>query len=137
MTGEAGGPGGAAAIARYGEVLGITALAALSWAGYTILSKPAAAVAAPLDWTFLSIGMGSLPLVAALPWRGGADLARLDAPGWAALLFLSVLCTLVGYAVWIWLLRHLPASSVGFFSFLNAPLTAVSKLALAALFPAP
>jgi O-acetylserine/cysteine efflux transporter len=128
--------GGGAAIARYGAVLAVTALAPLSWACYTILSKPAAAVAAPLDWTFLAIGLGSLPLLAALPWRGGRELLALDPAGWGALLFLSVLCTLVGYAVWSWLLRHLPASSVGFFSFFNAPLTALSKLGLAALLPA-
>ena len=60
----------------------------------------------------------------------------LGADGWAALLYLSILCTLAGYAVWTWLLRHLPASTVGFTVFLNPPLTAVSKLALALLLPA-
>ncbi len=128
-----GGPG---AVAGYGSLLAVTALAPLSWAVYSILSKPAAGVAAPLDWTFLAIGLGSLPLLALLPWRGAAELARLDPPGWGALLFLSLLCTLVGYAVWAWLLRHLPASTVGFFVFLNPPLTALSKWTLAALLPA-
>lgn len=131
---QSGGEPGA--VAGYGSLLAVTAMAPLSWGIYSILSKPAAGVAAPLDWTFLSIGIGSLPLLALLPWRGAAEIARLDPPGWGALLFLSLLCTLVGYAVWSWLLRHLPASSVGFFVFLNPPLTALSKLVLAGLFPA-
>ena len=53
----------------------------------------------------------------------------------AALLYLSLLCTLAGYAVWGWLLRHLPATSVGFFTFLNPPLASLSKIVLVALFP--
>ena len=53
-----------------------------------------------------------------------------------ALLYLSVPCTLLGYAVWTWLLRYLPASTVNFTVFLNPPLTTASKLALSLLFPA-
>ena len=52
------------------------------------------------------------------------------------MLYLSVPCTVLGYALWTWLLRHLPASTVGFTVFLNPPLTSVSKLMLATLFPA-
>ena len=92
-------------------------------------------MASPLDWTFLTLALGGLPLMAALPFRGAGELAALDAAGWGALLFLSILCTIGGYAVWSWLLRHLPASSVGFFSFLNPPLTALSKYLLALVLP--
>ena len=56
--------------------------------------------------------------------------------GWLALFHLTVLSALVGYAVWSWLLRHLPASTVAFFIFLNPPLTMLSKLLLAAALPA-
>jgi drug/metabolite transporter (DMT)-like permease len=45
-------------------------------------------------------------------------------------------CTVGGYALWTWLLRHLPASTVGFTVFLNPPLTTVSKFTLATLMPA-
>lgn len=130
------GPGGPRSVAAYAALLGVTALAPLCWSVYSILSKPVTAVASPLDWTFLTLGLGSLPLVALLPLRGGRELATLDAAGWGALLFLSILCTVVGYAVWSWLLRRLPASTVGFFTFLNPPLTALSKLALALALPA-
>lgn len=128
--------GGLGAVGEYGLLLGVTAMAPLSWSIYSILSKPVAGAASPLTWTYLSIGLGSLPLLAVLPWRGGEELLALSAGGWAALLYLSVLCTVVGYAVWCWLLRFLPASTVGFTVFLNPPLTTLSKLALAALFPA-
>jgi O-acetylserine/cysteine efflux transporter len=128
--------GGERAVEAYPAVLALTALAPLSWSIYSILGQPVSRVADPLDWTFLSIGLGSVPLLAILPWKGGAELARLDAAGWVALLYLSILCALLGYVVWSWLLRHLPASSVGFFTFLNPPLAALSKLALVALFPA-
>ena len=40
------------------------------------------------------------------------------------------------FAVWTWLLRHLPASTVGFTVFLNPPLTTTSKFLLATLAPA-
>ncbi len=40
-----------------------------------------------------------------------------------------------GYAVWTWLLRHLPASTLGFTVFFNPPLTTASKLVLSLLFP--
>jgi drug/metabolite transporter (DMT)-like permease len=128
--------GDARSIGKYGLLLGVTALAPLCWSIYSILSQPIARVASPLDSTFLAIGIGSVPLLAILPWHGGAGLLRLDAGGWTALLYLSLLCTLAGYAVWSWLLRHLPASSVGFFTFLNPPLASLSKIALVALFPA-
>lgn len=124
------------AAAGYGLVLGITALAPLAWSLFTILSKPVTAAVSPVVWTYLTIGAGSLPLLALLPWAGGAELVALPAAGWAALLYLSLLCTLGGYAVWTWLLRHLPASTVGFTVFLNPPLTTVSKLVLALAFPA-
>jgi drug/metabolite transporter (DMT)-like permease len=123
------------AAAGYGLVLGVTALAPLSWSLYTILSKPVTVAASPLVWTYLSIAAGGLPLLALLPWAGGAELLALPAGGWAALLYLSLLCTLLGYAVWAWLLRHLPASTLGFTVFLNPPLTTLSKLALALAFP--
>ena len=120
----------------YGAVLSITALAPLSWSIYSILSKPVSRSVPPLLWTYLCIVVGSVPLLLLMPWSGGPQMAELGPAGWAALLYLSLLCTVLGYAVWTWLLRHLPASVVGFAVFLNPPLTTVSKLVLALLWPA-
>ena len=128
-----GDPG---AVVDYGLTLAITALAPLSWSVYSILSKPISGAASPLVWTYLSIVIGSIPLLALAPVRGVEEMSRLTGWGWFALLYLSVLCTVIGYGIWTWLLRHLPASTVGFTVFLNPPLTTVSKVLLAALFPA-
>ena len=57
-------------------------------------------------------------------------------PGWIALLYLIVPCTVFGNAALGWLVKHLPASSVGFTIFLNPPLTTISKALLAAMLPA-
>ncbi len=121
---------------EYAALIALVALAPLCWSGYSILSKPVAGIASPLDWTALTLALGGMPLLVVLPFRGWREMAALDGAGWTALLFLSVLCTIVGYPLWSWLLKHLPASSVGFFTFLNPPLTLLSKLALALLLPA-
>ncbi len=120
----------------YGSVLMITALAPLSWSVYSILSKPVSRQVPPLLWTYLCITIGSLPLLLLLPWAGGPQILALSPSGWLALLHLSLLCTVLGYAVWTWLLGHLPASVVGFTAFLNPPLTTASKIVLALLWPA-
>jgi O-acetylserine/cysteine efflux transporter len=119
----------------YAMLIAVTALAPLSWSLYSVLSTPVARRVRPLLWTYLSVTAGTVMVLPLLPGALGSW-TRLDLPGWGALLYLSFPCTVLGFAVWTWLLRHLPASSVGFTVFLNPPLTAMSKLALAALFPA-
>ncbi|MDX1502567.1 MAG: DMT family transporter [Thermoanaerobaculia bacterium] len=114
----------------------VTALAPLSWALFTVLSKPVSGRVPPLLWTYLCIAIGTAPLMLVLPFRGGPELRALDATGWGALLFLSLLATLVGFAAWTWLLGQLPATTVGLTVFFNPPLTALSKAALAAAAPA-
>lgn len=102
--------------------------APLSFALSTILGKPITGRADPLLVTFASTGLGSLPFLAALvAGLGGvhSTLRELTAVGWVALLHLSILCTIVGFAAWFWALKYLSASSVSAFVFLNPPLTAL------------
>ena len=127
---------GPTSLGGHAAAVAVTTLAPLSWALFTVLSKPVSTQVPPLLWTYLAIAAGSLPLVLLLPFHGGPEMLALDAPGWAALLFLSVLCTLLGFAVWAYLLRRLPASTVGLTVFLNPPLTTLSKATLAAAAPA-
>jgi drug/metabolite transporter (DMT)-like permease len=122
--------------AAYPLLVLVTAGAPLSWALFSVLSKPLAGRASPLVWTYLVLAAGGLLVLPLLPLGAWRQLAALDAPGWLALGYLVLPCTVAGFAVWTWLLRRLPATSVGFTVFLNPPLTALSKLALAALFPA-
>jgi drug/metabolite transporter (DMT)-like permease len=120
----------------YPLVIAITALAPLSWSVFSVLSKPLAARASPVVWTYLVTAAGGvlvLPLLPGQPWRHWASL---DPRGWLALLYLALPCTVFGFALWTWLLRQLPASSVGFTVFLNPPLTTLSKYVLSATLPA-
>ena len=119
----------------YPLLLAITAVAPLSWSLYSVLGKPASS-ASPILWTYLTIVVGTAPLVLLAPFHGARELAALDGRGWGALLFLSLACTVFGFFVWNWLLHHLPASTVGLTVFLNPPLTTLSKLALHHAFPA-
>jgi drug/metabolite transporter (DMT)-like permease len=127
---------GAGAGEAYPLLVALTAGAPLSWSVYSVLSKPLAGRASPLVWTYLVIATGGVMIVPLLFLGAGEQIAALDAPGWLALGYLVLPCTIAGFAAWTCLLRRLPATTVGFTVFLNPPLTALSKLALAALFPA-
>ena len=120
----------------YPLLVGITALAPLSWSFYSAMTKPVSRACSPLLWAYLTVVFGSLPLRLVAPWHGGVELLQLDVVGWGALLYLAIPCTIFGNAAWTWLVKHLPASSVGFTIFLNPPLTLVSKVLLALLLPA-
>lgn len=120
----------------YAGLVIITAGAPLSWSAYSIVSKPVGNKVSILLWTYLAIIAGTLPFFLTLPFAGMPAALRLDAAGWGSLLYLSILCTLFGFAAWTWLLKHMRASSIGFTIFLNPPLTTLSKAVLSAVFPA-
>lgn len=119
----------------YALLLVITALAPLSWSLYSILAKPLGGEVDPLVWTYLAISVGSVFVLPLLPGAAWRQWTSLDGPGWLALAYLSLPCTVLGFATWTWLLKHLPASTVGLTVFLNPPLTTLSKLALGTLVP--
>ena len=117
----------------------VTAGAPFCWSIFSVLSKPLAGRASPLVWTYLVITTGGvmiLPLLFVRPLGVAEQIAALDLAGWLAVGYLVIPCTIAGFAIWTVLLRHLPATTVGFTVFLNPPLTALSKIILAALFPA-
>ncbi|HEX5135725.1 MAG TPA: DMT family transporter [Planctomycetota bacterium] len=114
----------------------VACLAPLCWSLLSTLSKPVAHGVPPFLWTCLYLLAGGLPLLVALPWAGGRQMLALDGAGWGALLYLSLLCSVFGFAVWAWLVKRLPVSTAGLTTFLNPPLTLLSKAALVVLFPA-
>lgn len=126
--------GRAGAAASPGAVA-LAALAPLSWAVYTALTKPVAREQAPIVWTYLVLFVGALPLLPLVPWHGGPAVLGLDAKGWAMLAYLVLLGSVAGNGVWTWLLRHLPASTVGLTIFLNPPLTTAGKWVLSTGWP--
>jgi drug/metabolite transporter (DMT)-like permease len=120
----------------YPLLLAIAALAPFSWSLVTVLSKPVAGRVSPVVWSFLSVSVGTAMVLPLLPGATWNDLMALDGGGWFALLYLAWPCVVFGFVVWTWLLRHLPASTVGFTVFLNPPLTTLSKWVLALTVPA-
>ena len=120
--------------AAYGKLIAIVAVAPLSWSVFSILSKPIADRVSMLLWTFLAISIGTLMTLPLWPSTVGS-LSSLTIGGWTAVAYLAFPCTVAGFALWTWLLRYLPASTVGLTVFLNPPLTTLSKLALSALLP--
>jgi drug/metabolite transporter (DMT)-like permease len=113
----------------------LVAAAPLAWSVHTALTKQVAHEHAPVLWTYLVLVVGALPLLPLVPWHGGPALAGLDAKGLLLLAYLVVFATVGGNAVWTWLLRHLPASTVGLTIFLNPPLTTAGKWVLSQVRP--
>lgn len=99
--------------------------APLTWASYTIITKPALRNHSPVVYNFLSLAIGSLPLVVFVdrPFLNMiGSLAPLDFGAWA---FLSLACTLLAFGLWNIAIRHWPASTVSLFVYLNPPLTSI------------
>jgi drug/metabolite transporter (DMT)-like permease len=104
----------------------VVLLAPLSWATATVTGKPLTARTDPLLLTFLALGIGSLPYLFGLIAGTGEvheTLATMNLTGWLALIHLSLPCTIIGFAIWFWALKRLPASTAAAFVFLNPPLT--------------
>lgn len=99
--------------------------APLSWAGAMVIMKPVLKHHSPLAFNFLSLSIGSLPLLLFIdrPFLTMVlDLNRLEILSAA---FLSLACTLLAFGLWNIAVRHWQASNVSLFVYLNPPLTAL------------
>ena len=103
----------------------------LNWAVYTVLghgvlrrlgAARATAGAMVLGWAMLA------PLF--LWTRGWRDYAALSATGWAAVLFLGILCSGVGYLFWYGALEKVDASRVAALLYLEPLVTVAAAAAL-------
>jgi len=103
----------------------ITALAPLCWAIYTIIGKNVLERTSALTVTYLTIIIGTLPFLGAAGGGFIHTLASLTPLHWAALAYLTVLCTLVGFWIWFTALTSLPTTVVASFIYLNPPLAAL------------
>ena len=113
----------------------ITALAPLSWSVHTTLTKRVTSTVSPVLWTYLALVVGSVPFLVVPAFRGVDAFLRLTPTDVGLVLYLSIFATVGGFAVWSWLLKYLPASTVGLTIFLNPPLTTAGKYALSTLLP--
>jgi drug/metabolite transporter (DMT)-like permease len=121
-----GEPDASAATPTGGVVVLLSSAAA---ALYTVLGKDVARRCSPLvlcAGSCLGGALASLPLAA---WEVANTRTWPQPVGWALLAYLAVLVTFVGFAVWFWGLRALPAARAGALMFLQP----LSGLALASL----
>jgi drug/metabolite transporter (DMT)-like permease len=96
----------------------ITLIAPLSWAVYTVISRPLAAEYPPLAVTGMGAILGTLPILSTARPSLIQGLTVMPWDGWASIAFLSLLCTVGGVTVWVTALQQLEASRVGVFVYL-------------------
>ena len=102
----------------------ITALAPLSWSIYTIIGKDLVKRYSPVTITYLSLVIGTLPLLSASGPHFVTTLLSMGWTYWIALVYLALFCTIIGFWIWITGLKVLPATSVASFIYLNPPFAA-------------
>ena len=103
----------------------ITALAPLSWSIYTIIGKDLVKRYSAVTVTYLSLVIGTLPLLFAWSGHFVATVSSMGSTYWIALVYLSLFCTIIGFWIWITGLKVLPATSVASFVYLNPPFAAL------------
>ena len=104
----------------------VTLGAPVSWAVYTIVGKPMVTREDPNLVTLSAIIWGSLPLLFFLP--PAAMYSAIPLNGWMALAFLTFICTVFGFLVWSWALRHTEAARLGAVVYLIPLVTIVSGM---------
>jgi drug/metabolite transporter (DMT)-like permease len=97
----------------------------LSWAIATIIIKPALKNHSPLAFNFVSLAIGSLPLLLFIDRTFITKVFSLGMKEYAAAAFLSLACTILAYTLWNIAVKHWRASNVSLFVYLNPPLTAI------------
>jgi drug/metabolite transporter (DMT)-like permease len=102
----------------------LATLAPLSWSFYTIIGKGLLSKRSPAVVTCLPVVIGTLPLLFLATPDFFAKTALMEPSHWFALGYLSLASTLLGFFIWNLALRHMPASSVASFIYLNPPFAA-------------
>jgi drug/metabolite transporter (DMT)-like permease len=128
VTGGRWGAGLIALPSTHGDLLVL--LSTLNWAAYSVLGR---GVIRDLGATRATAGAMFLGLLMLLPAllvpRATAGLADLGATGWAAVLFLGVCCSGLGYLFWYRALERMEASRVGALLYLE-PLVTLAASAI-------
>lgn len=94
----------------------VAILTPISWAIYTLLSKPLAARHGSIGPVAVAMVIGSIPLLALLP-SATDDLGRLTATHWLWLAYLVVGGTMGPYILWAYGLRGLPVNRTAAFMY--------------------
>ncbi len=118
-----GTPGANVSIRNAGGAA-VTALAPLSWAIYTVTSKPMVSRYDPLYLSTVALGLGTAMLVPFAIVPTVRDVGHLTLADWGWLAFLGFGCSAFAYVVWFHALERLEASRVAAWVYL-VPLTAL------------
>jgi len=97
----------------------------LSWATATVIIKPALKNHSPLVFNFVTMAVGSLPLLFFIDRPFIAKVLSLGLLEYGAAAFLSLACTILAYTFWNIAVKHWHASNVALFVNINPPLTAI------------
>jgi drug/metabolite transporter (DMT)-like permease len=125
LLGRVGGAGGTwIALAKLPYALLVLG-GPLSWAAATVIIKPALKDRSPLVFNFVSLAIGSLPLLLFIDRPFIGKILSLRPLEYGAAAFLSVACTILAFSFWNIAIKHWHASNVSLFVNLNPPLTAV------------
>lgn len=130
MVGVAVGFGGVALLAFRGGVAGgglspmafLLVISSFVWAAGSLYARKADMPSSPLMSTAVEMLVGSLTLLAGGLVAGEAGAVRLEAISWqsvAALGFLIIFGSLVGYSSYTWLLKEAPPALVSTYAYVN------------------
>lgn len=118
-------------VASHGRLDGAGVAAVLCacafWAVGSIASRHARSGAAPLYAASLQMTGGGLTLGLAAWWHGdwaALDLHRVTPEAWGAFVYLIFFGSLIGFSVFVWLMKHSTPARVATFAYVN-PIVAV------------
>lgn len=103
---------------------------ALNWSVYTLAARGLLARRAALPVTLRSLAIGCAALTAVWAFAGGAgEFVAADRAAWAALLYLGIGCTGIGWLCWSFALERLEPGTLTSFQYLQPLVTSVSAAA--------
>jgi drug/metabolite transporter (DMT)-like permease len=122
-----------------GDVMGLPATrgdlmilaSTVNWAVYSVMGRPTLQALGALVATACGMIAGCALLAGPFVYRQGwEDFARLDGVGWAAVLFLGLCCSGLGYLWWYGALERIETSQVAAFLYLEPLVTLLAAVAL-------
>ena len=97
----------------------VVMLSSVAAALYTVLGKDLAKRFSPLMFCGVSCLGGALASLPLASWELSSSLLHPTLLGWVLLAYLGILVTFVGFVIWFWGLRALPAAQAGALMFLQ------------------
>lgn len=100
-------------------------LAPVSWAVYSVYTRPLIHRHGGLFATGVTLSLGAFTLLPLAAWWGVEPLGALQPRHWAWLVFLAVVSTALGYAIWNHALKLRAASQVAVYVYFNPVVAAL------------